>query len=404
MRKAYRWPAVIAMLLLMTGCWDSKELNNQAFALGGGIDYVPDQGYRVTNQFALISGGGAEGGDKQQDYTEVGEPKSTIYEASSYVQNKVSRIINRGHRRTLVMGEELAKIGLKDVIDIYSRYPETPLRSDIFVVKGGLASDFLKSKTPYGNQAVREYYKLHQSHREVADITFLNLLRSVNSDSMGGAVLPAVEKVPEAEGKKEKTVMPYRYIGNAVLDNNLKLRGYLDNQEVGYLMWFLMRERSVSVTDLTSDIGGEGAISAEIKSLKSRYRPTFEGDNVAMHFKLSGDAHINENNSGLDLYNAEVIRRMEWEIGQEIVKDEQELIRKIQKELRTDVLNVGDYLFRNHPEEWRKLQPRWEELFPDMKITVEAHVTIKSFGVTGASPQLKEEEVEQKGTGSENAS
>lgn len=392
------------MLLLMTGCWDSKELNNQAFALGGGIDYVPDQGYRVTNQFALISGGGAEGGDKQQDYTEVGEPKSTIYEASSYVQNKVSRIINRGHRRTLVMGEELAKIGLKDVIDIYSRYPETPLRSDIFVVKGGLASDFLKSKTPYGNQAVREYYKLHQSHREVADITFLNLLRSVNSDSMGGAVLPAVEKVPEAEGKKEKTVMPYRYIGNAVLDNNLKLRGYLDNQEVGYLMWFLMRERSVSVTDLTSDIGGEGAISAEIKSLKSRYRPTFEGDNVAMHFKLSGDAHINENNSGLDLYNAEVIRRMEWEIGQEIVKDEQELIRKIQKELRTDVLNVGDYLFRNHPEEWRKLQPRWEELFPDMKITVEAHVTIKSFGVTGASPQLKEEEVEQKGTGSENAS
>ncbi|WDH82078.1 Ger(x)C family spore germination protein [Paenibacillus urinalis] len=404
MRKAYRWPAVIAMLLLMTGCWDSKELNNQAFALGGGIDYVPDQGYRVTNQFALISGGGAEGGDKQQDYTEVGEPKSTIYEASSYVQNKVSRIINRGHRRTLVMGEELAKIGLKDVIDIYSRYPETPLRSDIFVVKGGLASDFLKSKTPYGNQAVREYYKLHQSHREVADITFLNLLRSVNSDSMGGAVLPAVEKVPEAEGKKEKTVMPYRYIGNAVLDNNLKLRGYLDNQEVGYLMWFLMRERSVSVTDLTSDIGGEGAISAEIKSLKSRYRPTFEGDNVAMHFKLSGDAHINENNSGLDLYNAEVIRRMEWEIGQEIAKDEQELIRKIQKELRTDVLNVGDYLFRNHPEEWRKLQPRWEELFPDMKITVEAHVTIKSFGVTGASPQLKEEEVEQKGTGSENAS
>lgn len=302
------------------------------------------------------------------------------------------------------MGEELAKIGLKDVIDIYSRYPETPLRSDIFVVKGGLASDFLKSKTPYGNQAVREYYKLHQSHREVADITFLNLLRSVNSDSMGGAVLPAVEKVPEAEGKKEKTVMPYRYIGNAVLDNNLKLRGYLDNQEVGYLMWFLMRERSVSVTDLTSDIGGEGAISAEIKSLKSRYRPTFEGDNVAMHFKLSGDAHINENNSGLDLYNAEVIRRMEWEIGQEIAKDEQELIRKIQKELRTDVLNVGDYLFRNHPEEWRKLQPRWEELFPDMKITVEAHVTIKSFGVTGASPQLKEEEVEQKGTGSENAS
>ncbi|MFD1137436.1 Ger(x)C family spore germination protein [Paenibacillus urinalis] len=404
MRKAYRWPAVIAMLLLMTGCWDSKELNDQAFALGGGIDYVPDQGYRVTNQFALISGGGAEGGDKQQDYTEVGEPKSTIYEASSYVQNKVSRIINRGHRRTLVMGEELAKIGLKDVIDIYSRYPETPLRSDIFVVKGGLASDFLKSKTPYGNQAVREYYKLHQSHREVADITFLNLLRSVNSDSMGGAVLPAVEKVPEAEGKKEKTVMPYRYIGNAVLDNNLKLRGYLDNQEVGYLMWFLMRERSVSVTDLTSDIGGEGAISAEIKSLKSRYRPTFEGDNVAMHFKLSGDAHINENNSGLDLYNAEVIHRMEWEIGQEIVKDEQELIRKIQKELRTDVLNVGDYLFRNHPGEWRKLQPRWEELFPDMKITVEAHVTIKSFGVTGASPQLKEEEVEQKGTGSENAS
>lgn len=238
MRKAYRWPAVIAMLLLMTGCWDSKELNNQAFALGGGIDYVPDQGYRVTNQFALISGGGAEGGDKQQDYTEVGEPKSTIYEASSYVQNKVSRIINRGHRRTLVMGEELAKIGLKDVIDIYSRYPETPLRSDIFVVKGGLASDFLKSKTPYGNQAVREYYKLHQSHREVADITFLNLLRSVNSDSMGGAVLPAVEKVPEAEGKKEKTVMPYRYIGNAVLDNNLKLRGYLDNQEVGYLSGF----------------------------------------------------------------------------------------------------------------------------------------------------------------------
>ncbi|MEK5059322.1 hypothetical protein BK126_25640 [Paenibacillus sp. FSL H7-0326] len=404
MRLAFRWSAVLTMLILLTGCWDSRELNDQAFALGGGVDYIPEKGYKVTNQFALISGGGAEGGDKQQDYTEEGEPKSTIYEASSFVQNKVSRIINRGHRRTLVMGEELAKIGVKDVIDIYSRYPETPLRSDIFVVKGGLASDFLKSKTPYGNQAVREYYKLHQSHREVADITFLNLLRSVNSDSMGGAVLPAVEKVADAEGKKEKTVMPYQYIGNAVFDNQMKLRGYLDNKEVGYLMWFLMRERSVSVTDLTSDIGGEGAISTEIRNLKSKYRPSFENDHVAMHFILTGDAHLNENNSGLDLYNAEVIRRMEREIADEIVKDEQRVIRKIQKEFRADVLNVGDYLFRNHPGEWRKLQPRWEEIFPEMKIDVEAHVTIKSFGVTGASPQLKEEEVKQKGIGSENAS
>lgn len=102
------------------------------------------------------------------------------------------------------MGEELAKIGVKDVIDIYSRYPETPLRSDIFVVKGGLASDFLKSKTPYGNQAVREYYKLHQSHREVADITFLNLLRSVNSDSMGELFFLRSKKLRMPKGKRKR--------------------------------------------------------------------------------------------------------------------------------------------------------------------------------------------------------
>lgn len=56
MRLAFRWSAVLTMLILLTGCWDSRELNDQAFALGGGVDYIPEKGYKVTNQFALISG------------------------------------------------------------------------------------------------------------------------------------------------------------------------------------------------------------------------------------------------------------------------------------------------------------------------------------------------------------
>ncbi|GJM70963.1 hypothetical protein HMSSN036_31790 [Paenibacillus macerans] len=53
------------------------------------------------------------------------------------MQTKLSRLVFRGHRRIIVIGEPLARKGLKDVLDTYTRDPNLKLRTDVFIVKGG---------------------------------------------------------------------------------------------------------------------------------------------------------------------------------------------------------------------------------------------------------------------------
>lgn len=60
----------------------------------------------------------------------------TIREANSMIQSRMSRELYYSHHRMIVIGEQLAKEGMSDVLDIVARFPENRLTAYLVMTKG----------------------------------------------------------------------------------------------------------------------------------------------------------------------------------------------------------------------------------------------------------------------------
>lgn len=99
----------------------------------------------IPSKLGTSQQGGGDG--KGQGYYVVTGKGENVTAAASNMQTKISRESFAGHRQVIVVGEQLAKQGLKPILDEYSRNPDVRLRTDIFVVKGGTAKEL--SATSY---------------------------------------------------------------------------------------------------------------------------------------------------------------------------------------------------------------------------------------------------------------
>jgi spore germination protein KC len=81
---------------------------------------------------------GGTGGEKPY-FIGTGSGKSLL-EAIQKGLQKLSRIISRSHRRNYYIGEDLAKHGIKDVLDAFSRDPGNRIRMDIIFQTGSSPS------------------------------------------------------------------------------------------------------------------------------------------------------------------------------------------------------------------------------------------------------------------------
>lgn len=124
---------LIILNFILTGCWDKRELNELAITLALGIDKVEGEDeYEVTAQVVVpsaVSMKDGTGGTAVTLFTENGE---TVYEALRRMTKVSPRKIYPGHLQMLIIGEELAKEGIGESLDLLAR--DWELRPDFYVV------------------------------------------------------------------------------------------------------------------------------------------------------------------------------------------------------------------------------------------------------------------------------
>ncbi|MDQ0339855.1 putative nuclease with TOPRIM domain [Caldalkalibacillus uzonensis] len=77
----------------------------------------------------------------------------------------------------------------------------------------------------------------------------------------------------------------------------------------------------------------------------------------------------------------EWIRLAEDEISHSVQQLLENTLAKLQKELKTDLIRLGEYIYRRHPHEWHRMEERWDELFAQAQvdITVQTDITHKGM-------------------------
>ena len=122
---------LLILSVLLTGCWDRRELNELGITLALGIDKVEDE-YQVTAQVVVPSEISTKSSTGRSPVTLFHANGETVYEALRKLTKNSPRKIYPGHLRMLVIGEDLAEEGIGESLEFLSR--DWELRSDFYVV------------------------------------------------------------------------------------------------------------------------------------------------------------------------------------------------------------------------------------------------------------------------------
>ncbi|GMK43227.1 Ger(x)C family spore germination protein [Paenibacillus glycanilyticus] len=384
----YRSGAILlcfACFVIATGCWDREELSDRAFDLAASTDLAKDGSYLSAGQFIIPSRVSGKSSDGDPYFIETGSGK-TLLDAVQQTRQKLSRIITRGHRRNYYIGEELAKHGIRDMLDGFSRDPGNRIRLDIWVVKGGKGLEALQVHYPLEKIPSVASVKIHRAIGGTTGTSYLDFMMAASEEG-SSPTLPVVDII---KGNSPQETI--RFYGRAIFNHDYKLVGYLNFVEGAYRQWIL---RKIAYLDLAEEIPETGGSAGVIihhfgSSLKSSVS---DSDKVKMEVVLTGSGHVSENNTNLNLNNSENLLLVQNEINKKTSEHVLAMITKVQKQYGTDVLGFNHIVNRQHPAAWNRMKGQWDRIFPEIEVNVKVKINLKYVGLVGPPLQYKESEI-----------
>ncbi|MDF2651018.1 MAG: spore germination protein [Paenibacillus sp.] len=364
------------ILTCLTGCWDRTETNDIAFVLTSSVDLEDDGKYRVAYMFPLPGsmggasggGGGTAGGKSYYIDSDVG---STLREATSKLQMRMSRRIFLSHRRTIVIGEQLAKKGISTLFDVVPRSPESRMTTYLVLTKGK-GYDLLNTSPKFERFPAETIRELTKSRQSMATSTKdIGIALSFNSDPIMNYFEPKEGQVAKEPSQEIQAFGYAQFKGD-------RLVGIYTKQEADGLMW--LRDQ-VKEHLLTFPMKSGKDISILVTEGHTKIKPKLQDDKVVFELVVDAVGAVREDLSKLDLNQSEQMRKIERRFAEQVKKSIQATIKQMQKE-GTDSAQLGLIVWRKHPHAWKtRFEANWEDYFKDAEFRIMVNASIPETGL-----------------------
>jgi len=359
--------------LMITGCWDRREIEERTSVLAIGLDVVEDKPELLSVSVQIPvplkisnSGGGAGGGDGAEAITVMEAQGRTVLEAIQVLQNRLNQKIFFGQTRVLAFGEKLARRGLRTITDPFRRDPEIRRLLWPIVVKGK-ASELLRSK-PSLEQIPSVYLmSMFDNGTKLGTIPDMNLGNFFVDLSTTGRE-PYLNYL-EINGHE------LIWSGVALLRGD-RMVGRLTPEET----WQLLRiDDEKDGGDLIFSFEGDDdrLITLSTELIKSRKAFTYLQDRVKVHYDVHMEGNLLEKTFGQNLFDARDIHLIESGANQFLEENAKQMIKKLQQ-YNTDAMGIGTELRAFHPKIWKKIE--WASAFAEAEITVSFHFELRNTG------------------------
>ena len=386
-------------VLFISGCWDRKELNEQAIWIGSGLDVANDDGVEFSGQIVIPSniqtqGGG--GGTMQKGFFTISAKGNNLSDSLQNIQSKLPREAFSGQRRVIIFGEQFARRGLKRELDNSQRRAEVSLRTDVFVIKGATAKKALSVSNPLEKPPITATLGEHEQSGGRGNTAYLDLLMAATSDGLRPSI-PVLEFSSSQDGGKKgkaDSANPplLRMAGIAIFDKNLKMQGILNMEENRHMLWVMGIQKTLTIGVKKKDVNA----SLTLDKLSSKIEPHIsKNQQITFTITLKGDGSLKENNSGLDVRYPNNLKRLEKEFEKISQKQVQQTVTKVQKEYGLDIFGLGEVIHRKNPNQWKLLKYDWDKNFSEATIIVKTDLRIKEIGMDGPSLLFKESEIKR---------
>lgn len=376
---------IILPIVFFTGCWNSREINTLAITVCTGIDKTKD-GYMLTQQ---IINPKAIASKKSTDETPViiySDTGKDLFEIKRKLTTECPRKIYNSHLRIVVLGETLAKDGIKNIIDFFARGEE--YRTDFYFViaKGTTANEVLKILTPLENiPGIEMFNMLKTSEKVWAPTRGIRIIELVNSIIADGKN-PVVSGIEITKGSSKAEATDALKVTNG--PNRLKytsLGAFKKDKLTGWLNESESKGYNYITGNVKSSVGyayyeGKDKITAEVMSAKSTMKAVLVNGKPVINVKIDIKQNIGAIEGDFDV-SKEENKGILSEIGEKKIKLMcEDSVNKAQKELKTDIFGFGEVIHRTYPKLWEKLKDNWNDEFSDLKVNIEVKVKTNQLG------------------------
>ncbi len=398
---------LVLLASLMSGCWDRRELEEQAFILTLGIDKGTSEGsYLWTFQLAVPrqlagGGGGGGGGGRQNPSTTVSVEATTLFGALNLLNSFIDRKANLMHAKAVIVSETVAR---NDPVPLrtFNRYRE--VRRNLFVmVAEGKAKDIISAYRPVLEQNPAKFIEtlvLNSSFTALVPRTQLqDYLNALESKSVKPTAILVGQTGGLAQPKKLDRVTapflpgeipreggnPVEIIGIAVF-KGAKMVGKLtgtENRSMALLNGKFKRgflsfpDPLAPGKSLALDVraGSPPVIKVDLQGK----RPL-----VTVHLSLEGD--ILDIQSSVNYTRLDMLKQLEQFTEKQIATQALEVIKKTQA-MGSDIFGFGD-IARHSVKTWAQWEElNWTELYPKAKINLTVDFSIRRIGVAYQPPK-----------------
>lgn len=368
----------MVQLFLLSGCWNYVEIDNQLLVSGMALD-IGKQGCRCHLSVEVVTVSSSESSNFESHVIE--SDGSTVFEAIRNLMTLTSKKLYFGHCKIMVIGEPLAKSGIRELLDLPIRNHEMRANMDVLIAKGTTGERMLKTKSITSNiVSYRISDILETSSKAVgraAASKDYQVYDGVHSQGLS-ITIPALELY--RVGKDDIV----KLCGAGVFCSD-RLIGYLNEEQLkdlslmrGKLKTGLITSKAASCTYYTT--------SFEIYKTKAKMKITCTPDSVTAAYDVKlwvnvGEAQMQEN--FLDKSELEATRRT---LEASLSKDMTALVKAAQQTYRCDFFGIGDQIQQQDPDCWKRLQKNWETEFPKVQFKIACEVSIIGSGVSNISP------------------
>ncbi|MBL0386605.1 Ger(x)C family spore germination protein [Tumebacillus sp. ITR2] len=372
-------------VVLLTGCWDRREINDVGFAMATAMDRQSNGKFLFTVQVAVPTalsqsarGMSNQGTEPVMMVQAEGEDFTNL---TWDLQKQMSRQLNTSHRRVLAVGEDMAKYGLQDLLDELSRSPANRLRTYLIVARGRQARDLLNITYPieaYPSEAIREMEKMGLGTGSTLRDFFIE------------ATQPGSQPVVTSYKLSDKKPRLFQTEGIAVF-RDLKLVGFVEGDGVQGLLMLKDKFKQGTVT-LKIPSGGEHFLTVQLKKVHPTAKVELQRGKPVVSYHIKAEGVVVHNTTRLDLMNPKYIEELNRALSDKIVLDIQDAIHQLQK-YKSDGIASGTEIYRHYPDEWEKLKKNWPDVFAKQKFAVTVEAQVRQIGMLGPQLELPSSEV-----------
>lgn len=369
--------AVLSMvLLLLTGCWNNRDLTEINMVVAMGVDRSEDGKVLVTVQVvepaaiqSTASGKGKGGVTQPKPVFVVSYEGETVFDALSSMLSEVDNELFLSTAQILILGERLSKNGINEVLDFFQRDHEVQYKMDVLVAKGVTPEEILKMETDIDSIPavyIKGTIENTVSRAKVKRTMLIDLIKDMGDNGKQ----PVIGQITKAGEKKVRTE-------SAAVFRDGKLAGWLDQYATrGYL--FATGEVKSTIVNIPAD---NGKISMEVIRSKGKVNAEFKnGEPAMLTIQVVLEANVGEYEGKGKLDSPDDLHKLEEILGEEVKKEIRMALDLAQNDYSSDIFGFGTQVHKYHPQYWKKVKDDWNEVFSRLPVEIKVDAKVRRTG------------------------